>query len=236
MGVTAENVAAAYGISREEMDSYAQRSQERAVASARNGVTDRELIPVPLPSGGTLAVDESPRPSSTLEGLAQLPPVFKENGSVTAGNSCPLNDGAAAALVMAESRARELGLRPRARILSSAVSAVDPAVMGVGPIDAIRAALGRAGLTIDDVDVFELNEAFAAQVIPVCREVGIDPFDERVNPHGGAIAVGHPFGMTGVRIMTTLLNGLEALDGTIGIESMCVGGGQGQAMVVERLP
>jgi acetyl-CoA C-acetyltransferase len=154
---------------------------------------------------------------------------------VTAGNSCPLNDGAAAALVTSESRARELELRPRARIVASAVSAVDPSRMGVGPIGAIESVLERAGASIDDVDVFELNEAFAAQVLPVCREVGIDPFDERVNPHGGAIAIGHPFGMTGLRIMSTLLNGLDAVDGRLGLEAMCVGGGQGQAMIVERL-
>jgi acetyl-CoA C-acetyltransferase len=235
MGVTAENVADRYDVSREEMDRYAQRSQERAVASARSGVTAREIVPVALPSGGTLDADESPRAGSTLEALRNLRPVFREDGAVTAGNSCPLNDGAGAALVMSAERARSLGLRPRARILSSGVSAVDPALMGVGPIEAIGTALRRAGVTIGDVDVFELNEAFAAQVIPVCREVGIDPFDERVNPNGGAIAIGHPFGMTGVRIMSTLLNGLDAADGTIGIESMCVGGGQGQAMVVERL-
>jgi acetyl-CoA C-acetyltransferase len=235
MGLTAENVADRYGVSRDEMDRYAQRSQERAVAAQQSGFSDREIIPVPLPSGATMVKDESPRASSTLEKLSQLEPVFRKAGRVTAGNSCPLNDGAAAALVMEERRAQELGLTPRARILSSAVSAVDPALMGIGPIDAIKIATRRAGVTIDDIDVFELNEAFAAQVIPVCNEAGIDPFDDRVNPHGGAIAIGHPFGMTGLRIMSSLLNGLETLQGTIGIESMCVGGGQGQAMVVERL-
>ena len=235
MGVTAENVADRYDVSREEMDRYAQRSQERAVAASRSGFSAREIVPVALPAGGTLDADESPRAGSTPEALRKLRPVFREDGAVTAGNSCPLNDGAGAALVMSAERARSLGLRPRARILSSAVSAVDPALMGVGPIEAIGTALRRAGVSIGDVDVFELNEAFAAQVIPVCREVGIDPFDERVNPNGGAIAIGHPFGMTGVRIMSTLLNGLDEAGGTIGIESMCVGGGQGQAMVVERL-
>jgi acetyl-CoA C-acetyltransferase len=229
MGVTAEHVADRWNVGRDEMDRFAQRSQERAVAAQRSGFSAREIVPV-----NGLDHDESPRATSTLEKLAALEPVFREGGRVTAGNSCPLNDGAAAALVLSEARAEALGLRPRARILASAVSAVDPALMGVGPIEAIRTALERAGTTIDDVDVFELNEAFAAQVLPVCREVGIDPFDERVNPHGGGIAIGHPFGMTGLRIMSTLLNGLDERGGRIGIESMCVGGGQGQAMVVER--
>jgi acetyl-CoA C-acetyltransferase len=235
MGMTAENVSDRYGVTREEMDRYAQRSQERAVAAQQSGFSEREIVAVSLPSGATTTKDDCPRPSSTLDMLAQLKPVFREDGRVTAGNSCPLNDGAAAALVMEERRARELGLTPRARVLASAVSAVDPALMGVGPIAAITTALARADVKIDDVDVFELNEAFAAQVIPVCTEVGIDPFDDRVNPHGGAIAIGHPFGMTGLRIMSSLINGLETLDGTIGIESMCVGGGQGQAMVIERV-
>jgi acetyl-CoA C-acetyltransferase len=235
MGLTAERVADAWNVSREEMDRFAKRSQDRAIAAADTGFSAREIVPVPLPSGGSLDADESPRRGTTLETLAALAPVFRDDGSVTAGNACPLNDGGAAALVMSGRRARELGVRPRARVLGSAVSAVDPSMMGVGPIEAIGSALARSGVTLDDVDVFELNEAFAAQVIPVCREVGIDPFDERVNPHGGAIAIGHPFGMTGLRIMSTLLNGLAEGDGTIGIESMCVGGGQGQAMVVERL-
>jgi acetyl-CoA C-acetyltransferase len=235
MGMTAENVSDRYGVTREEMDRYAQRSQERAVAAQQSGFSEREIVAISLPSGGVMTKDDSPRSSSTLEKLAQLKPVFREDGRVTAGNSCPLNDGAAAALVMEEQQARRLGLTPRARVMASAVSAVDPALMGVGPIAAITTALARAGVTIDEVDVFELNEAFAAQVIPVCNEVGIDPFDDRVNPHGGAIAIGHPFGMTGLRIMSSLINGLEACDGTIGIESMCVGGGQGQAMVIERL-
>jgi acetyl-CoA C-acetyltransferase len=230
MGVTAELVADDYGIAREEMDAFAQRSQERAVAARASGFSAREIVPV-----GELTTDESPRAGSSLETLAALEPVFRQGGRVTAGNSCPLNDGAAAALVLEEDYALGLGLRPRARVLASAVSAVDPSRMGVGPIAAIRCALDRAGLAIGDVDVFELNEAFAAQVIPVCRDVGIDPFDDRVNPFGGGIAIGHPFGMTGLRIMSTLLNGLDERDGRYGIESMCVGGGQGQAMVVERL-
>ena len=235
MGVTAENVADDFGITREEMDAFAQRSQERAIAARERGVTAREIEPFTLPDGHMFDTDDSPRASSSLEKLAELQPVFREGGRVTAGNSCPLNDGAAAAIVTSEQRAADLGIRPRARIIASAVSGVDPARMGIGPIEAIRKVLDRAGMTIDDVDVFEINEAFAAQVIPVCREVGIDPFDDRVNPHGGAIAIGHPFGMTGLRIMASLLNALETRDGTIGLETMCVGGGQGQAMIVERL-
>jgi acetyl-CoA C-acetyltransferase len=235
MGMTAELVADDHGVTREEMDRFAQRSQERATHARESGFSAREIVPLALPGGGRLEHDESPRAQSTLAGLAKLEPVFRPGGRVTAGNSCPLNDGAAAALVMSQERAAALGLAPRARIVSSAVSAVDPTRMGVGPIKAIEDALSRAALTIDDVGVFELNEAFAAQVIPVCREVGIDPFDDRVNPHGGGIAIGHPFGMTGLRIMSTLLNGLDEADARYGIESMCVGGGQGQAMVVERL-
>jgi acetyl-CoA C-acetyltransferase len=230
MGLTAENVAEQYDVSREDMDLFAQRSQERAVAAQESGFFDREVTP-----WDGVSRDDGPRSSSTFEKLQQLEPAFKPGGKVTAGNSCPLNDGAAAVVVMSDSRAAELGLRPRARILASAVSGVEPEIMGVGPIGAIRKVLERAGLTIDDVDVMELNEAFAAQVIPVCREVGIDPFGEKLNPHGGAIALGHPYGMTGARIMCTLLNDLETLDKTIGLETMCVGGGQGMAMLVERL-
>ena len=234
MGVTAENVANAYGITREEMDGFAQRSQERAVASQGSGFFAQEIQPVAV-DGRWITDDDSPRPGSSLEKLAALDPVFRAGGKVTAGNSCPLNDGAAAALLLSRRRADELGLRPRARIVSSAVSAVDPAFMGIGPVAAIQEALKRASLTIADIDVFEINEAFAAQVIPVCRKAGIDPFDDRVNPHGGAIAIGHPFGMTGLRIMATLLNGLDEIDGRYGLETMCIGGGQGQAMIVERL-
>jgi acetyl-CoA C-acetyltransferase len=235
MGLTAENVAERYDVSREDMDRYAQQSQERAVAAQESGFFARELSPYTKADGTVVAADDGPRASSTLEKLAELQPVFKPDGKVTAGNACPLNDGAAALVITSEERARELGLRPRARIVSSAVTGLDPEIMGVGPIDAIRVALDRAGMTIDDVDVMELNEAFAAQVLPVCREVGVDPFSEKLNPHGGAIALGHPYGMTGARIMCTLLNDLETSDGTIGLETMCVGGGQGMAMVVERL-
>jgi acetyl-CoA C-acetyltransferase len=235
MGLTAENVAARWDVSREDMDAFAQRSQERAVAAQASGFSERELTPYTKEDGTVVAADDGPRPTSTLEKLAALEPAFVPDGRVTAGNACPLNDGAAAVLVMSDSRARELGLRPRARIIASAVSGVDPEIMGVGPIEAVRRVLAAAGMTIGDVDVVELNEAFAAQVLPVCRELGIDPFGERLNPHGGAIALGHPYGMTGARIMNTLLNDLEALDGTIGLETMCVGGGQGMAMLVERL-
>ena len=230
MGLTAENVAERWDVSREEMDRFAQRSQERAVAAQDSGFFARELTPYE-----GVAVDDGPRRSSTLEKLASLEPAFKPGGKVTAGNSCPLNDGAAAVVVLSEQRASELGIKPRARILASSVSGIAPEIMGVGPIEAVRKVLALGGMTIDDIDVVELNEAFAAQVIPVCRELGIDPFGEKLNPHGGAIALGHPYGMTGARIMNTLLNDLETLDGTIGLETMCVGGGQGMAMLVERL-
>ena len=230
MGMTAENVAERWNVSREEMDLYAQRSQERAVAAQDSGFFGREITP-----WDGVAADDGPRRGSTLEKLAELEPSFKPGGKVTAGNSCPLNDGAAAVVVMSEARASELGLQPRARIIASSVSGVEPEIMGVGPIGAVSKVLDTAGMTIDDVDVVELNEAFAAQVLPVCRELGIDPFGEKLNPHGGAIALGHPYGMTGARIMCTLLNDLDTLDGTIGLETMCVGGGQGMAMIVERL-
>jgi acetyl-CoA C-acetyltransferase len=205
------------------------------VAAQESGFYARELTPYTRADGELVAADDGPRPSSTLEKLAALEPAFRPGGKVTAGNACPLNDGAAAVLVMSETKAAELGLRPRARIIASSVSGVAPEIMGVGPIEAVRKVLDRAGMTIDDVDVMELNEAFAAQVLPVCRELGVDPFGEKLNPHGGAIALGHPYGMTGARIMNTLLNDLETLDGTIGLETMCVGGGQGMAMLVERL-
>ncbi len=230
MGLTAENVAEQWDVSRDEMDRFAQRSQERAVAAQDSGFFARELTPYE-----GVALDDGPRRSSTLEKLASLEPAFKPGGKVTAGNSCPLNDGAAAVVVLSEQRASELGIKPRARIIASSVSGVAPEIMGVGPIEAVRKVLAQGGMTIDDIDVVELNEAFAAQVIPVCRELGIDPFGEKLNPHGGAIALGHPYGMTGARIMNTLLNDLETLDGTIGLETMCVGGGQGMAMLVERL-
>jgi acetyl-CoA C-acetyltransferase len=230
MGLTAENVAERWDVSRDDMDRFAQRSQERAVAAQDSGFFERELT-----AWDGVSADDGPRRGSTLEALASLDPVFRPDGKVTAGNSCPLNDGAAAVVVTSEERARELGIQPRARIIASSVSGVEPEIMGVGPIEAVRKVLDRAGMTIDDVDVMELNEAFAAQVLPVCRELGVDPFGEKLNPHGGAIALGHPYGMTGARIMCTLLNDLETLDGTIGLETMCVGGGQGMAMLVERL-
>ena len=233
MGVTAENVADKWEVSRSDMDKYAQRSQELAVASQESGFFDREIVPVTLPDGTVVAKDEGPRASSTLEKLSELKPAFREDGKVTAGNSCPLNDGAAAVLIMSDARAKELGLTPRARIVASATAALEPELMGVAPIGAIKKVLDRAGMTMDNVDVVELNEAFAAQVIPIMSECDI-PL-EKLNPHGGAIALGHPFGMTGARIMTTLLNDLETDDKSIGIETMCVAGGQGHAMVVERL-
>ena len=234
MGMTAENVAERFGVERDEMDRFGQRSQERAVAAQDSGFFDREITPYPV-NGQVVARDDGPRRESSLEKLAQLEPAFKPGGRVTAGNSCPLNDGAAAVVVTSDAKARELGIEPRARIVASAVSGVEPEIMGVGPIEAVRGVLKRAGMTIDDVDVVELNEAFAAQVLPVCREIGVDPFGDKLNPHGGAIALGHPYGMTGARIMCTLLNDLETLDRTIGLETMCVGGGQGMAMIVERL-
>lgn len=235
MGLTAENVAEQYDVSREDMDAFAQRSQERAVAAQSSGFFEREITPYVKSDGTTVGVDDGPRPSSTLEKLAALEPAFKPGGRVTAGNACPLNDGAAAVLVMSEERARQLGIEPLARIIASSVSGVAPEIMGVGPIEAVRKVLKQAGMALDDVDVMELNEAFAAQVLPVCREVGMDPFGERFNPHGGAIALGHPYGMTGARIMNTLLNDLQSADKTIGLETMCVGGGQGMAMIIERL-
>ena len=236
MGQTAENVAQREEISREEMDQFALRSQQRAVAAQQDGFFGREIIPVPLPDGdGMFIKDDGPRADTSLEKLASLQPVFREGGSVTAGNSCPLNDGAAAVVIMSDSRAKQLGITPLARIVSTGLTALAPEYMGLGPIEASRQALQRAGMSIDDVDIVELNEAFAAQVIPSARGIGIDPFDDRFNPHGGAIALGHPFGMTGARILCTLLNDLQTADKTVGLETMCVGGGQGMAMVVERL-
>jgi acetyl-CoA C-acetyltransferase len=234
MGVTAENVADKYDISREEMDRYALQSHQRAVAAGRDGIFAAEIIPVPLATG-TMTADDGPRPDTSLERLASLKPVFREGGRVTAGNSCPLNDGAAAAVVMSADLARQLGIKPIARIISTGVSSLEPELMGLGPIESSQQALERATMTIDDVDVVEINEAFAAQVIPSARGIGIDPFGDKLNPHGGAIALGHPFGMTGVRILATLLNDLRTRDQTIGLETMCVGGGQGMALIVERL-
>ncbi len=233
MGDTAVNVAKRYEVSRADMDKYAQRSQELAVRSQEDGFFDREIVPVTTPDGTEVTKDDGPRASSSIEKLAQLPEAFEGGGGVTAGNSCPLNDGAAAALLMSADKAKELGLKPRARIITAATAANEPEYMGVAPIPAIRKVLERAGMTIDDIDTVELNEAFAAQVIPIMAECNI-PL-EKMNPHGGAIALGHPFGMTGVRIMTTLLNGLESDDKQVGIETMCVAGGQGVATIVERL-
>jgi acetyl-CoA C-acetyltransferase len=236
MGQTAENVARREEISREEQDRFALRSQQRAVAAQDSGFFDREIIPVPLPDGGgEMTKDDGPRRETSLEKLSTLAPVFREDGTVTAGNSCPLNDGAAAVVVMSDVKAKELGITPLARIVSTGLSALNPEYMGLGPIEASKQALSRAHLAIGDVDVVELNEAFAAQCIPAARGIGIDPFDDRFNPHGGAIALGHPFGMTGARILCTLINDLRTMDKTIGLETMCVGGGMGMAMVVERL-
>ena len=233
MGQTAENVVLAEGVSREEMDEWGARSQQRAVAAQERGFFDREITPVTLADGTVVSKDDGPRPGTTVEKLAELKPVFRPDGKVTAGNACPLNDGAAAVVVMSDTKAEQLGVTPLARIVSSGVTGLNPEIMGMGPVEACRQALGRAGLTIDDIDQVEINEAFAAQVLPSAKHLGIDL--EKLNPNGGAIALGHPFGMTGARIMTTLLNGLEDSGGRYGLESMCVGGGQGMAMVVERL-
>jgi len=233
MGQTAENVAEYEKVTREEMDEFAALSQQRAVESQGNGFFEREIIPVTLEDGTVVVKDDGPRPGTTVEGLAQLKPVFREGGTITAGNACPLNDGAAAVVVMSDTRARQLGITPLARIVASGVSALDPEIMGLGPIEACRQTLARAGKTIDDIDLVEINEAFAAQVIPSAKHLGIDW--DKLNVKGGSIALGHPFGMTGARIMTTLLNALEDEGKTWGLETMCVGGGQGMAMVVERL-
>jgi acetyl-CoA C-acetyltransferase len=233
MGITAENVAARCKVSRASQDEWAATSQQRAVAAQQSGHFDAEIVPVTLADGTQVTKDDGPRPGTTVEVLAELKPAFDPEGTVTAGNACPLNDGAAAVLVMSDERARELGCKPRARIVASSVAAIRPEIMGLGPIPAVAKVLDQAGMTIADIDVLELNEAFAAQVVPCRDEWGIDP--EKLNPFGGAIALGHPFGMTGARIMTTLLNDLDALDGTIGLETMCVAGGMGQAMIVERL-
>jgi len=233
MGNTAENVAEKYGITRERMDEFAKRSQDRAVESQKNGFFDWEITPIEVPDGRTIRDDDGPRPNTTLEKLASLPPAFQPDGIVTAGNSCPLNDGAAAVLVMSEDRASELGLEPLARIIASSVAGLEPEYMGMGPVFAVRNVLEQSGMSLDDIDFIEINEAFAAQVLASADELGIDM--DKLNPHGGAIALGHPFGMTGARIMGTLLNDLRTLDGTYGLETMCVGGGQGMAMIVERL-
>ena len=233
MGQTAENVAEMEDVSREEMDEFALLSQTRAVESQKSGFFEREITPITLPNGNVVSADDGPRPDTTIEKLSSLKPVFRPDGRVTAGNACPLNDGAAAVIVMSDERARALGITPLARIISSGVSALNPEIMGLGPIEASRQALARAGMTIDDVDLVEINEAFAAQVVPSARALGIEW--DKLNIYGGSIAVGHPFGMTGARIMTTLINGLQTSDKTIGLETMCVGGGMGMAMVIERI-
>jgi acetyl-CoA C-acetyltransferase len=233
MGQTAENVARVKNVSRQEMDEFAARSQNNAEKAIAAGFWEREITPVTTPDGTTVTKDDGPRAGTTVEALAGLKPVFRPDGRATAGNACPLNDGAAAVIVMSDTKAKELGLTPLARVVSTAVTGLSPEIMGLGPVDATRLALKRAGKTVDDIDLFEINEAFAAQVIPSYKDLGI-PL-EKLNVHGGAIAVGHPFGMTGARITGTLINGLQTTDGTFGVETMCVGGGMGMAMVLERL-
>lgn len=233
MGQTAEHVATSVGVTRADQDEFALLSQTRAEQAVKDGFFAREITPVTLPDGRVVDTDDSPRPGTTLEKLAALAPVFRPHGTVTAGNCTPLNDGAAAVVIMSDARARELGLTPLARIVATATSALSPEIMGLGPVESTQRVLARAGMTIDDVDLVEINEAFAAQVVPSARQLGI-PYD-KLNVHGGAIALGHPFGSTGARIMTTLLNGLQSTGGTIGLETMCVGGGQGMAILLERL-
>ncbi len=233
MGQTAENVATLRGITRQTQDEFACRSQNLAEQALDNGFWQREITPVATPDGVEVTADDGIRRGTTMAKLAGLDPVFRPNGTVTAGNACPLNDGAAAVIVMREEKARQLGITPLARIVATGVSALSPEIMGLGPVGASRQALQRAGMSIDDVDLVEINEAFAAQVVPSYRELGVDI--DRLNVNGGAIAVGHPFGMTGARITTTLLNSLAFHDQTIGLETMCVGGGQGMAIIYERL-
>ncbi|GLH98424.1 acetyl-CoA C-acetyltransferase [Phytohabitans aurantiacus] len=233
MGQTAENLAQVYGVTREDMDEFGVRSQNNAEKAIADGFWAREITPVTVPSGQVVSTDDGPRPGVTIEGVAGLKPVFRPDGTITAGNCCPLNDGAAAVVIMSDTRARELGITPLARIVSTGVTALSPEIMGLGPVEASRQALKRAGMTIDDVDLVEINEAFAAQVIPSYRDLDIPV--EKLNVMGGAIAVGHPFGMTGARITGTLLNVLDWHDKTVGLETMCVGGGQGMALIVERL-
>jgi acetyl-CoA C-acetyltransferase len=237
MGQTAENVAQFENVSREEQDEFAAQSQQRATAALERGFFEREITPIHTvdADGNAIVVkqDDGIRAGTTKEKLAELKPVFRPDGTVTAGNACPLNDGAAAVIVMSDTKAKELGLTPIARIISSGVSAIDPEIMGLGPVEACRQAMARAGMNINDIDLVEINEAFAAQVVPSAKHLGISW--DKLNVNGGAIALGHPFGMTGARIMATLLNGLEDTGGTIGMESMCIGGGQGMAMIIERL-
>ena len=233
MGQTAENVREIENVTRQEMDEFAARSQQRACENVDNGFFEREITPLTLPDGRVISKDDGPRAGTTVEALAGLKPVFRPDGQITAGNACPLNDGAAAVLVMSDTKAKRLGLKPIARVVSSGVSGLNPEIMGLGPIEASRQALKRAGMTMDQIDLVEINEAFAAQVVPSAKHLEI-PMD-KLNVHGGAIALGHPFGMTGARIMATLLNGLQHRDKRFGLETMCVGGGQGMAMIVERL-
>ncbi|MCV7065848.1 acetyl-CoA C-acetyltransferase [Mycolicibacterium farcinogenes] len=233
MGQTAENVALHTGISREDQDHWGVRSQNRAEEAIKSGFFEREITPVTLPDGTVVSTDDGPRPGTTYEKISQLKPVFRPNGTITAGNACPLNDGAAALVVMSDVRAKELGLTPLARVVSTGVSGLSPEIMGLGPIEAVKQALANAKMTIDDIDLYEINEAFAVQVLGSARALGMD--EDKLNVSGGAIALGHPFGMTGARITATLLNNLQTHDKTFGIETMCVGGGQGMAMVVERL-
>jgi acetyl-CoA C-acetyltransferase len=233
MGQTAENLATSRGITREEQDEFGVRSQNLAEKAIADGFFEREIVPITTPSGRVVAADDGPRPGVTMEGVAGLRTVFREQGTVTAGNCCPLNDGAAAVVIMSDTRAAELGITPLARIVATGVSALSPEIMGLGPVEASRRALALAGMSIADMDLVEINEAFAAQVIPSYRDLGIDI--DRLNVHGGAIALGHPFGSTGARITTTLLNGLATRDKEFGLETMCVGGGQGMAMVLQRL-
>jgi acetyl-CoA C-acetyltransferase len=233
MGQTAENVATFRGISRREQDEWGVESQNRAEKAIADGFFAREIVPVTTPDGTVVSADDGPRAGVTLEGVQALQPVFREQGTITAGNCCPLNDGAAAVVVMSDTRARELGLTPIARVVATGVSALSPEIMGLGPVAASRQALARAGMTIDDIDLVEINEAFAAQVLPSAADLGID--HDKLNVHGGAIALGHPFGATGARITTTLLNGLQSRDQTFGLETMCVGGGQGMAIIYERI-
>jgi acetyl-CoA C-acetyltransferase len=233
MGQTAENLATSRGITREEQDEFGVRSQNLAEKAIADGFFEREIISITTPSGRVVSADDGPRPGVTMEGVAGLRTVFREQGTVTAGNCCPLNDGAAAVVIMSDTRAAELGVTPLARIVATGVSALSPEIMGLGPVEASRRALAQAGMSIGDMDLVEINEAFAAQVIPSYRDLGIDI--DRLNVHGGAIALGHPFGSTGARITTTLLNGLATRDKEFGLETMCVGGGQGMAMIVQRL-
>ncbi|KUI33619.1 acetyl-CoA acetyltransferase [Mycobacterium sp. IS-1590] len=233
MGQTAENVALHTGISREDQDHWGVRSQNRAEEAIKNGFFEREIVPVTLPDGTVVSKDDGPRAGTTYEKISQLKPVFRPNGTITAGNACPLNDGAAAVVIMSDTKARELGLTPLARVVSTGVSGLSPEIMGLGPIEATKKALANAGMSIGDIDLYEINEAFAVQVLGSARELGMD--EDKLNVSGGAIALGHPFGMTGARITATLLNNLTTHDKTFGLETMCVGGGQGMAMVLERL-